>query len=405
MSDQPYSPKIERFLIPVLACLFGLTLVSYYLAANGKINNFPNYLNFLALLAFAILIPRRFFLVLKTNWSPVWGWLIGFLVYLTLSGLWSENGGMPVSSLYLGYSLLLLTFIISFVLCYQQLPLFKSWCLPVLILAASVSATYSIYFYYGLADYHPLDEDRLYALGRLKNPVIGAFSYATALVFALFYFAHGKELLERLLWGGCLLILTWALWLSGTRAVWVGIGSLLLASAIFVPAWTRKTATIIAVLLLPVLTTAIVYFQAATGDTLLGPRQLSFRPEIWAASLSKVWQTNPILGLGINSNSELPYGRYVFQHSHSIYFSTLFYGGLTALVLLAGLLVSCLRLAFRQPDSQEKQMSLGTFVFSIFAFAVDGDRLLEKIDFHWIAFWLPVALIIAISHQQPSGKT
>lgn len=405
--DSSFKRNFEKILLNTLAFFFCLTLVSYYLAANGKINNFPNYLSFLFLLIYLLLNFRELREDISRNLTQPLLMVVFFLFYLCMSILWSPDASLAKFFLYIGYSVLLLSFILSYLICQQKLVLFRIWILPLLILCATVSACYSIYFYYGIEDYQPLDEDRLYALGRLRNPVVGALSYGIAAVISGFYLLFARDITEKAIWGLCLLILMVAIWLTGTRGVWIGLLAVVSIHILTRAEWnySKKLSALAAMIAVSISVIGIMY--VAGGENFIGHRSLSFRPEIWMASLEKLWNYNILWGLGINANSELAHGQLTFQHSHSIYIATLFYGGVAGLMILVGLIWRILKTAFnadQSPESLQKEIALGAFIFGATAFALDGDRLLEKIDFHWIAFWLPVAMIMALGNKFPKNS-
>lgn len=391
--------KINTVLIYSLAFFFCLTLISYYLATNGKINNFPNYFSLIFLAVYGIFNSNRTILTTKPNLSSPLAITVLFLLYISLTTLWSPDVSLSIFLLYIGYSILLLSFMLSYLICHEHLPLFKVWILPLIVLSTTVSACYSIYFFYGIEDYHPLDEDRLYALGRLRNPVVGAFSYGITAVIAGNYVRSQTSLTDKFFWALCLLIIIIAISLTGTRGVWVGLAAVVVAYIAILPKLNlgRKLMMAGSFLLLAGTVLAVIYLLG--GETFISHRSLSFRPEIWLASVQKVYAYNLWFGLGINANSELTHGHLTFQHSHSIYFATLFYGGILGFLLLAGLIVTALKHLYRVANSPEKDLALGAFIFAITAFAIDGDRLLEKIDFHWIAFWLPLTLVITLGKR------
>lgn len=370
-----------------LAVALSLAIVTYYLAANGKINYFPTYL---AGLAFVGLCFDRTLLRLLVSDRVAWAALV-LVIYLAATTLWTAPAHTP---LLLGYALLLLAFVFGIAIVHARFHWFLTGFITLLILSAVVSGIYSVYFFYAL-DYNPLDEkDRLYALGRLGSPVGGALSYGVALILATSRVATASALTERILWGGAAIFLLYTTGLTGTRSVWPGL--LAAAIALVVMQHNRSLrgrvilASAIVAASVAVLATAIAF---GYGDELLR-RSTSFRPEIWSATLlllAESW----LFGAGITADSTLYWQGLVFEHPHSIYFSTLFYGGAVGLVLLLGLIVlSVMRLVKARGDAFAAG-ALALLAFGAVTLAVDGNRVLEKMDFVWLAFWLPIALAIS----------
>ena len=367
-----------------------LTIVTYYLGTNGKINNFPTYLAAIAFLPFIIIRPDS----LASFSRPVVLLITVFVLYLVASAAWSDNAGPLLLAKYSGYAFLLLSFVLGIGVISSQYPDFLRWLLLVLVLSATISCGYSIFLYFYLPDYQPLIEDRLYALGRLRNPVIAALSYGIAVtVCANLLLLHSHWM--RFLWSLCLAILLLGILLTETRSVWLGLMVSIPASVLLQKNIPLKTRTIIVggFFLIVIITIAATWFTGYWDE--VRHRAMSFRPEIWMKTLHDTYQANLILGNGIASNSELTIGDLTFQHAHSIYFSTFFYGGLVGIALLLALIGVCFRELIRPAMTPLLVLALSTFLFAVSSLLIDGDRLLEKIDFHWLVFWLPVALCLA----------
>ena len=372
-----------------LGAMLLLTIVTYYLGANGKINNFPTYLAAVAFIPFIILRPDS----LASFSRPLLLLIAVFLLYLAASAAWSDNASPLLLAKYLGYAFLLLSFVLGIGVISSQYPDFLRWLLLVMVLSATVSCSYSIFLYFYLPDYQPLIEQRLYALGRLRNPVIAALSYGIAVtVCANLVLLHSHW--KRFLWSVCLTILLGGILLTETRSVWVGLIVSIPASVLLQKNISLKNkAVIVGSFFAIVAITLVTTWFAGYWDEVLH-RAMSFRPEIWMKTLHDTYQVNLIIGHGIASNSELIIGDLTFQHAHSIYFATFFYGGLVGVVLLLALISACFRELVQSRNAPLVVLALSTFLFAVSSLFIDGDLLLEKIDFHWLVFWLPVALCL-----------
>jgi O-Antigen ligase len=366
-----------------------LTIAAYYLAENGKINNFPTYIAALALIPVFAIRPH---LMASFSRSVIWP-IVAFLFYLNLSAAWSDNAGPVLVAKYFAEVLLLVAFVLGIGVSEAGYPGFVKWLLIITVLSATISCSYSIWLYFSLPEYHPLIEERLYALGRLHNPVIAALSYGIAATICMnLILAHSQW--PRLLWLICLMILMAGILFTETRSVWVGlIVSIPVCVVLQRDISLQGKVAIVAVFVSFVVTSVVITWLAGYWDEVLH-RAMSFRPEIWMKTLEDTWQANPILGKGIASNSELVIKGLTFQHAHSIYFSTFFYGGLVGISLLLLLIGACFRALGRLEFSPIVVLASSTLLFAVSALLIDGDRLLDKIDFHWLVFWLPVALVL-----------
>jgi len=364
-----------------------LTVVLFFLAENGRINNFPTYLAAIAFIPFVLIRPGAFapFNRLLT------GLVVVFLLYLSLSSLWVGSASVLQTAKYLGYGFLLATFVLGIPLMGSQFPDFLKWFLMVLVLSATISCLYSIYLHISLPDYQPLDEERLYALGRLRNPVIAALSYGTVATIS-FNLVFSSKGYNRWLWIACFCVLLLGILLTETRGVWAGLLVSIPCVVMLQKHLPLQTRLIILASLAAI--TALILLTTWLGGYWEGIllRSTSFRPEIWGKAIQLTIDSNPWIGHGAPAGSELLIDGTIHKHAHSIYVATFFYGGAAGLLLLLALLAASFRELGKIEPGQAMILAMSTLLYSVAVLLLDGDRLLEKVDFIWVVFWLPVAL-------------
>lgn len=301
------------------------------------------------------------------------------------------SGDFRSSLLYFGYSLLILSFVYGLVYASRIKDWFLGVFLTTLVIAAAVSATYSTYFFFNL-DYQPLTEKRLYALGGLNNPVVSAISYGAALSLCMsFFFVTNERGLKTvtLLLG---FVLVMAIGLSGTRGVWIGLLAAGTTAVFSIPnKFHQRRVILILLCLIPI---ALITGYLSGYAELFLKRSTSFRPEIWQATLSQWLNGNFILGSGIQADFDLYITPNRFMHPHSIYFSTLYYGGILGLGLLLIFIVRLLWVLVYKASQDTKIYAFPLLVYGLTTLLFDGNRLIEKVDFLWLSFWLPVALTL-----------
>jgi putative inorganic carbon (hco3(-)) transporter len=376
-----------------------LTMVMFFLAENGKINNFPTYLAAIGIIPFILIRPGAF--ASFNKWTT--GLIVIFLLYLSLSSLWVESASLSQTGKYLGYGFLLAAFVLGIPLMSSQFPDFLKWFLAVLVLAATVSCIYSIYLYHSLPDYHPLDEERLYALGRLRNPVIAALSYGVVATISLNLIFSNKGMI-RWLWGFCLGVLLLGILLTESRGVWAGLLVSIPCTVLLQQNFSGRTkAVILFSLMAAAVTVSLMTWLGGYWDEVL-LRSTSFRPEIWTRSVQLTMESNLMVGHGAPAGSELLIDGTVHKHAHSIYFATFFYGGIIGLILLLSLLAASFGALFRMGAGQKVILAVTTLLYSVIVLIFDGDRLLEKVDFMWVVFWLPIALGLAATLKENGGN-
>ena len=103
-----------------------------------------------------------------------------------------------------------------------------------------------------------------------------------------------------------------------------------------------------------------------------------------------------LIGYGDNASSTVDTAGYLFEHPHSIYLSTLFYGGIIGLGLLLALIAKSYVILFRAQAGEPRGIALACLTFGAVSLLFDGDYLLDKIDYVWLVLWLPVALTASL---------
>ena len=393
-----YSARMIEVIYAALGIMVLLSIAAFFLAESGKINNFPTYV--VGILFILLMLLDRS-AVRHFDAHLVLG-ITGLLTYFSLSALWADNGDFAVMLLYFGYSVLILSFVYSVLLLqmhYQEFLRFLVW---FTVLAAVVSASYSVHLHYAFPEYQPLLEDRLVALGRLHNPVISALSYGMAIVMALHLLIHGTNNNDRFFSGFCIAVLLVGVTLTYTRSVWIGVSvATLYAIALYFPGstWRRVAAAVL------FLSVVVAIMLASFGWDELVKRSTSFRPEIWGELINRTLKTNWLLGHGIIADSSVAHssyehGTFSFHHAHSMYVATLFYGGVIGLSGFLGFL-AYLGLRLHQADGAEKRgLATMALIYAVVVMFFDGDRFLAKVDYFWIVFWLPVAITLIVDREK-----
>ncbi len=366
----------------VLAGSLLLLVVLYYLGDDGQASFFPSYLMTLACLPL-LALPGAHYAVLRDSRVLL---ALVLVAWLGASTLWSGSFDWR----YPAYAALLATFIIGFLFASERFPRLLDWLVTITIFSAAISASVSIYLHY-FSGYNPLDEkDRLYALGRNYQPTISSLSYSIPLIMTCVRTALRKQALQKLVWGIVAVPLVWAIFLTGTRGAWVGLFASAATAIIFLTHMSVKRRAAVVGLLIAGGLGVIALLYALGFDEFILRRSLSFRPEIWAAAIERITAGNWLIGNGINVSSAVSWKHLTFNHSHSIYLSTLFYGGIVGLFLLLTLLLTSGLPLLSQARNEQHTIALTTLAFAVVTLALDGNRLVEKVDHLWIVLWFPL---------------
>lgn len=312
------------------------------------------------------------------------------LLYLALSATWQSAEATDGFAKHLGYAGLIATFVLGIGLIKRRFHQRTTAFVWLVILAGITSSIYSLTLHYLLPDYQPLPEPRLYSMGRLSNPVIGAVSYGFVAVLAAYLVLISRRRTQFLLLG-VLAVLTWAIALSGTRTVWLAmIASFAVGIYLSIP---EKSRTLIPVMIVIVGSIAL----ATLGLDEFLRRSFSFRPEIWDHFITLTISDfgTVLLGAGSGTPTNWVTSVEVFKHPHSIFISTFYFGGLIGLLLLLATYFLAAKKVIQSKDPIAPLAAM-LVVFGLIVGLLDGDNVLTKIDYLWWVFWLPIALCISL---------
>jgi len=382
--------QIVNSLYYLVAVCAILTCTTFFLLENGSGNSFPTYLLGLGMIPLIAIQFRT----LQTDWVLA-GLTTLFLGYMTLSVLWSSNNESIVKTL--TEALLVLTFCLAIPASIERFHWFLNALVVLVILSAAVNSGYSIYLHFALPDYQPLPEPRLYALGRLSNPVIGALSYGFALVLAAYMFLNETRRLARTGYLAAILLFIFAIVLTGSRGAYLALAAAVSIGVLLHYTGNRKLQMIGVVGTLTALSVAAYLFL---GSELLFSRALSFRPEIWSEFISRTIASNVWTGVGMTTDSEFQLPELLIQHPHSAFIATFYYGGVVGLALYLGLILRAIQSLGAMGQNNAQLLGSMLLAFGLTATILDGNELIAKVNYLWFLIWLPVGL--ALTPKTPS---
>ena len=171
--------------------------------------------------------------------------------------------------------------------------------------------------------------------------------------------------------------------------------------AVYLPG--TRTRKLLASFLLLLAVSGILLFIFGWEE--LARRSASFRPEIWRGLIEQTLSVNWLFGNGIASDSSFQYEMLEFQHAHSIYVSTFFYGGVIGLLALLGFLGLCAGRSLRANSSEIQALATMMLLYGVTVLLFDGDRILTKVDYIWMVFWLPIAMVLVADQENRNRNT
>jgi len=314
--------------------------------------------------------------------------LLIFLAWAALSTLWTGADEPPRELkrvFYVG------VFLASLALLSSQYPERIWQGLAVAFVSLALACSVSIYLFY-IRDAQPLIA-RLEGIGQVGHPILGAYVMALVVIWGVRFKPSGVW--RSLLWGMLMLCALAFVLLGQSRGAMVALiagffALLLLRGGRFV--WVGGI---------------VIVLVCWVGYELFAPfilaRGLSYRPEIFQASLDMVMQ-KPFLGLGIGTDYRVVTSSYPegFDHTHNSFTHVAVELGIPGVVMWVGLWLSAFHIAWQHRFSVEGRLVFGTLVVSLTALQFDAASLWGTPRAEWFVIWLPLAFTLALI-AQPQG--
>ncbi len=360
-----------------LLYVYGLFMLGYFLLPMASGHRRLYYLCVVPVLVFlwrdSLALARRNSLLL---------WILAYTAWMSLSLLWTADFELAAA----GWQLWVNASLISFVLATGLMWRFYAPQLPGLttrlLFVAAAAATVSMVAFYLQ---HPFPDARLKPLGVMHHQNKGGAAY------------------------GLLLIVTARLWQTEPpgrrRQALVLVAILLSALVLLTQSRTALIACCVALAAvfgkraLPALAAGVAAsftLVASNPETWWHRVQnFSFRPGIWKQVITDMdgaW----LLGHGYLLNPEVFAYQRRFDHAHNGYLASLRDGGIPALLLLAGIVLTALAWSWRIFRNSGERLYIALLLYSMTAIFMDFDRLLVHPKELWLFFWLPLALIAAV---------
>ena len=374
-----------EYRVPVSAGLLVLSLGSMFVLTSQSGSSFATYL-----LAIYTCLGIRRWLGLWTDWLFLSS--CGLSVLIAASSFWSDTlDGRETFSQFVR-AFLVITFVVAVAEGFR-VDWFRAGVTRVVALLGGGAATLAI----GLFVLEPPDDGRLKGVGQLDVHVRAALVFGVSATCAVSWLMESKRTLSRVLAASLLLVLLVAVALSGSRNAWVAVP---LGIAVYVGAcwFEQPRALLIAsaiVICVGIAILGIALLQPELREWLL-PRGDSFRIEIWTEIIRRWWDGGRWLGLGIQTTDDVVVGQYVMPHAHNLYLALLFQVGIVGLALFFWLVGLTLKTLWREYDRNEAKLALSILAIALPSYLLDGYRLVDKIGWSWMLFWLPLAVAVGL---------
>ncbi len=330
--------------------------------------------------------------------------LVVYLGYFLLSLLWSEPAPLEDVVRIWRDMTCILVFTLSLSLFLQKPPSMN------VEKAAFWFSGIVLLFAIGLIGYFLMqgldfETGRLEGVGRYENPIHFAYLLSFAVLILLSFDGMNTRFKQVLRFGIIILCLV-CIFLSGTRAVLVGIvGCVILLGLL----GRRQLALILSGLCLIAVLASCVIWDFSAGNYL--KRADSNRFGIWSEVIQHV-EEKPVLGHGIATEPRFYKERESgWKSTHNAFLGHAYTGGTIGLVLYLALLGNMMMQSLRRYYTQKKAhvkpehllftnatiLLIGNLVFiSLFNFT----HFLGGLHIHWLMFWVPFAMAWVLEVEQ-----
>jgi O-antigen ligase len=332
-------------------------------------------------------------------------WLAAALaVLLGLSGLWSTGASPADHGQIWARAIAIIGFMLVFAHAFSQQQGFGTYLRHIVILAALISALICIALY--IID-PPYPLERLEGLFRLNNPGRAGHQYAATLPFLAVTFVLGQGRWKVLAAAAIAATLA-VVFLSGTRAAWIGSTLGMLSFALATNTMTRSRLLALIALGAVVIGGIFLYAASYPGSTLhelLLPRGDSYRMELWRVHLERLLDSAWLFGNG--ALTEQPFILILdneLRGAHNLYLSTAEQVGVVGLALFIALIGWTGWRLLGQLEHAVARMGFSLLVTGCVLSMFNGDRLIDKVSLVWFVFWLPFAIAVSLRSGAQDGR-
>ena len=391
----PLKEKWNFVLLLLIGVCMILSCAGYYLLPSSQANNFPTFLLALSMMFYVALDTERLKFFDHSGLVKV---LMLLLFYMATTGFWFYDGQLlQVLKLYAD-AFLVFSFILSLIILFRKAGNFLYLLVVTIVLAALLSALEWLYL-------TMTSDDIVSAVGRLRYSALAAISWGFAVILALWLTAVSATPIAKICWAIAGLFLAIAALYQEILYVQIAL-SIAIASAGYLhlkASWSQKKPRVF-VIGCVVVFFALSLFLSASLDEIQNDR-----PIIWNQSVQHLFDVpgKPLFGFGLMGDTtmslpcEIHYAGEVchVSHPHSLFVSTLVYGGIIGLFLLFTLLIWTMNILASDIHQRPAQLALVILSYAIPLLLFDGDRIIDKIDIVWLLLWLPIGIALSIKPE------
>ncbi len=313
-------------------------------------------------------------------------WAGALLLYLTVSFFWSDHDGPAYFFEALSKAFLTLSFLFITAWFVWKYPQQFATVLRLMIVLVALIGLLSIVLFYTK---NPFPEARLVSFGQLNNAsFMGSMNGAFAVITSYFT-VTAKSIRARVLYSAIFIVLLSIVMMAQSRGAFIAM----LSGIAVLIMWQRKSFSTWYSLVISAVVGLYIFGKPLFSRLSTAGVDLTsdLRLQIWHDALAQI-STHPLIGFGFGSTMQFTTSDGLFPHTHSVYLSIAWYGGIIGLCLLVAMLVVAFRECIFAGRQHGNYLALALLAYSSICVLVDYSEVMTFPHDMWIVFWLPIAV-------------
>ena len=387
--------KLNLLLLLLIGICMILSCAGYFFLPSSQANNFPTFLLALSTIFFVVSEVK---ILTCFDHSGLVKVLMLLLFYMATTGFWFYDGHLlQVLKLYAD-AMLIVAFIFALIILFRKTENFLYLLVVTIVLAAVSSALEWLYLSTVSGNIVP-------AGGRLRIPALAAISWGFAGILTMWLSVFTRRPIVKIFWAIVGLFLAIVALYQEIIYVQIALSiATLIAGYLYVKmSWSGEKPKLVLIGCVAAFFVVSLFLSDALNDI------QKDRPIIWDQSVQHLFDVpgKPLFGFGLMGDTTLSLPCKVpfigeichVSHPHSLFVSTLVYGGIVGLFLLFTSLIWTINILVSEIHQKSAQLALVILSYAIPLLLFDGDRIIDKIDIIWLLLWFPIGIALSIKPQ------
>lgn len=319
-------------------------------------------------------------------------------LYLSISTLWSTNEDQLYLTHFLKLSFFILVYLYAGCLLAKKYTNVIIHSLNTILIFGCIALSITVASY--IYQYSANLSQRLEGIWLLTNPLVAAQFFGILCLIASHKALESTQQKKTLVY---IIIAS----IAAATVLWTrsrGPSAYLLICFLFLlftsNKITRKTSLVIVITAIVMLIASFVVFPELKNTLFNRSLSITRRLEIWTTLLSNA-KDSLLFGTGASKYLSIQTAERIYHHAHSSWVETLYYSGVTGLIISASLILATIKAALTKPYHR---LLLSWFIFGLLCLTTNGHFLISKPGWQWAILWIPLAFIYTHSLMQENAE-